>query len=80
MAHIIPKKNDVSLSLHGKQLIVFVDDDKLKLVEFWKIFVYDCELYSFLILKDFSNELDTISVWMLYQLDTITTNVFFDIV
>lgn len=57
LVDIFSKKHEVSLSLQGKQPIVFVDDDKFKLASEFR--VYRCEFDSFLILKDFPIELDT---------------------
>lgn len=53
-------KNEVSLSLQGKQLTAFVVNDKIwafkQNLEFWKICICHYEVYSFPIFKHFSDE------------------------
>ena len=56
-ADILSEMNKMSLSLQGKQLTVFVADNKNRAfeqkLEFWKICICLCELDSFPILNSF---------------------------
>lgn len=61
LAVIFLKMNKASLPLRGKQLIIFVANDKIwdfkwKL-KFWKTFITCCALDSFPILQVFSDEM-----------------------
>ena len=57
LADILSETNKVSLSLQGKQLTVFVANNKNRAIEqkleFWKICICLCELDSFPILHSF---------------------------
>lgn len=54
-------KNELKLSLQGKQLVVVVANDKIQTfrwkLEFWKTYVLNHEFDGFPVLKNFSNEI-----------------------
>ena len=50
-------KNERSLSLEGEQLTVFAASEKFWDLEFWKIWIYHCELDGFPELKRLSDEI-----------------------
>lgn len=62
LADVFSKMDLLRLFLQGKQLMVFVANNKIRAFqwesEFWKTCVYHCELDSFpIILKEFSNDI-----------------------
>lgn len=77
LAVIFSKINKVGLFLQGKQLIVFMTNDKIwAFKHFGELYIWHCEFDSFPILKYFSDEIRTVMNVILEDLHNLVTNIF----